>query len=383
MSWNRPVITPMAEPEPPVVSRWMSALLLVGFGCLSGRMLFPNGIPLPGVPLKLNTNWLLIASALSLLWIIVLGLRFYFYGNRLERYRLWQEECRKADAAWQQWALRHMTLIKSVVLLPRKITASMIRRVAQDIEVSTGLVKPIDYLPAGSESRLSLLLSLAAEDIAALPQEIALNINIILNESLSDDASAHQMFTSAWQQHIGDIRGWQNLTFHQYLSPIIMETWIKTPTLTATLVLVVQHADDNDFSDGLAVMLMMNDDHARLWGFGDKKKIYRPMVVTPEEAAAQYRLFINTQQPAREAKGLLLADSGSSHHTADITQQSLEGGGRLDAGRVLNLETFIGPSGPAGAWLAMALAADLTVSHQGNYLVLAQDDRQWVIGTIQ
>ncbi|CPR18734.1 hypothetical protein BN1221_03374 [Brenneria goodwinii] len=356
-------------------------LLLVG--CLSGKMLFPLGIPLPGLPLKLNTNWLLIASTLGLLWIVVLGLRFYFYGNRLERYHLWQEECRKADEAWKQWGQRHMALIKSVVLFPRKITASMIHRAKQDIEISTGLAKQIDYLSAESESRLSLLLSLAAEDVATLSEEIALNVYIILNDSVSDDTRARQMFTSAWQQHIGNIRDWQNLTVHQYLSPITLETWIKTPTLAATLVLVVQHSDDNDFSDGLAVMLMMNDDHARLWGFSDKKKIYRPMAVAPEDMATHYRLFIDAQPPASEAAGLLLADERSSLHTADIMEQSWDGGGKLDAGNVLNLETFIGPSGPAGAWLAMALAADLTVGHQSNYLVLAQDERQSVIGTIQ
>lgn len=383
MSWNRPVITPLVEPSPPVVRRWISALLVLIFSCFSGRIFFPTGIPLPGLQLTLNTNWPLIATSLGLLWILVLGIRFYFYGHRLECYRLWQDECSKADEAWRLWASRYMAIIKSGVLLPGQITASMIYSAESDIEVSTGLIKHIDSFPKELAPRVSLLLSSVANEIIALPGEISLNVTLMVNESLNNEAVVNDAFMQGWQQHIGNLYTWQRLTIVNSLSPMVMEDWIKSPAPEATLLLVAQRSDMDEFSDGLAVMLLINDDHAQRWGFGGQTKIYRPMVIDKDQMALQYQLFINTQPPARAAKGLLLSDGEGSLHAADILQQSLDGKGNLDVSLVRNLESFIGPSGPAGSWLALALAADLALTHQDNYTVLAQDDSQWTVSTIQ
>ncbi|MDX5631045.1 MULTISPECIES: hypothetical protein [unclassified Brenneria] len=383
MAWNRPAITPLAEPRPPVMRRWINTLLFLIFGCFSGRMFFPTGIPLPGLPLTLNTNWSLIAISLVLLWILAFGFRFYFYGNRLDCYQQWKEECSKADEAWRLWASRYMAVVKSVVLLPDQITASMIYQVESDIEVSRGMVKHIDYVPKALTPRLSLLLSLVANEIMALPEESSLNITLIVNELPINEEVVGNAFAQGWQQHIGSQHSWRELTIVDNLSPIVIEDWIKSPASEATLLLVAQHSDMNEFSDGLAVMLLINDDHAQRWGFGDQTKIYRPMIIDRDQMALQYQQFINTQPPARAAKGLLLADSEGSPYAADILQQSLDDKGNLDVSHVRHLENMIGTSGPTGAWLALALAADLTSTYQDNYIVLAQDAGEWTVSAIQ
>ncbi|KMW72191.1 hypothetical protein TI10_16705 [Photorhabdus luminescens subsp. luminescens] len=378
MSWNKPVIAIQQEPVSPVLWHWLvSGMLIICIG-MTCYVLWSGYIRLQ--------QWWIIFGAVGLIWLAAFGLRLYLFGYRLEIYHFWHQERQHIDREWQVWASRYMSVLHNSVFFPEKVTAGTIVQEEPKIAVQYGEKKVIDYF-SWSENKwrdsVKILLHSAEKAISDIPPDRPICATVITHESAQEYEKLKMILQEKWQSIFPSRKPLSQLNLVPYLSAMHIEHWLKDPASEVQLLILLQIENTGRFSEGLGVLLMATDDLAQKFELTEKARIYRPMEIDSENFEQQFKTFINTQLSTKEAIGMLGSDNDMYSYTSQIMPVIKEQNAALKLERIKNIEKFIGLAGPGAYWLATGLAIDLSQYHSGNYLVLAKNDRNWTVNTVQ
>ncbi|WP_434525914.1 hypothetical protein [Photorhabdus asymbiotica] len=378
MGWNKPVIAIQQEPIPPILWRWfVSFMAIIGIGIVC-YLLWSEFFRQP-------QGWMLL-GAVGLIWLVVFGLRMYFFGYRLEMYRLWNQENQYIEREWQSWAGRYMSVLHNGVFLPEKITAATIMQEASKIEVQCGIGKTIDYFP-WSENKwrdsVKILFHSVENAISELPPDMSICITVITNYPEQEYEKLEMILQENWQSVFPSGRPLSQLNVSPYLSAIHIDNWLKEPTSEVQLLILMQMESTEQFSEGLGVFLMATDDLVKKFDLVEKARIYRPMEINPEQFEREFGIFINTQLSAKAATGMMGDDDSMYLYTSQIMSVIQNQQAALKLEQIRNIKKIIGVLGPGAYWLTTGLAIDLSQYNSAHYLVLSNSERRWVINTVQ
>ncbi|MBS9439905.1 hypothetical protein EAE91_22980 [Photorhabdus noenieputensis] len=378
MGWNKPVIAIQQEPVSPVLWHWLVSGMLIIYIGMTCYVLWSGQIR--------SQQWWIIFGAVGLIWLAAFGLRLYLFGHRLGIYHFWNQERQYIDREWQNWANRHMSVLHNGVFLPDKITAGTIVQEEPKIAVQYGEKKVIDYF-SWSENKwrdsVQILLHSAERAISDIPPDRQICATVITHGSVQEYEKLKMILQEKWQSIFPARKPLSQLNLVPYLSAMQIEHWLKDPASEVQLLILLQIENTGQFSEGLGVLLMATDDLTQKFALTEKARIYRPMEIDAENFEQQFKTFINTQSFAKEAIGMLGGDNDMYSYTSQIMPVIQEQNAALKLERIKNIEKFIGVFGPNAYWLATGLAIDLSQYHSGNYLVLAKNDRNWTVNTVQ
>ncbi|WP_036774497.1 hypothetical protein [Photorhabdus australis] len=378
MGWNKPVIAIQQEPVPPILWRWFIsfiAIISIGVACY---LLWPEF-------LRQQQGWMLL-GAVGLIWLVVFGLRLYFFGYRLEMYRLWNQENQYIEREWQSWAGRYMSVLHSGVFLPEKITAATIMQEESKIEVQCGIGKAIDYFP-WSENKwrdsVKILLHSIENAIDELPPDRPICITVITNYPEQEYEKLEMLLQENWQSAFPSGRSLSKLNILPYLPAMQIDNWLKDPTSEVQLLILMQIESTEQFSEGLGIFLLATDDLVKKFDLVEKARIYRPMEINPEQFEREFEIFISTQLSAKAATGMIGDDDSMYLYTSQIMSVIQNQQAVLKLEQIKNIGKIIDAPGPGAYWLATGLAIDLSQYNSARYLVLTNSEYHWVINTVQ
>lgn len=114
MPWPIPDVAAIARPQPIRIGRWMLVFVAVmGLGAGATLLLWPQGRPTNEVGF-----WLFLIGLPLTVFALVFGLRL----TKWERGQLLAEEseqeCRRLDLLWRNWARRDLSVVRAQAFLP-------------------------------------------------------------------------------------------------------------------------------------------------------------------------------------------------------------------------------------------------------------------------
>jgi len=379
MRWNKAVIEAVAKPEPPGIAKWFAAIAAVLMFAVSAFNLI--SLLRPGL-ITISQVAAVTAAVIAVL-MLMLFMRYLIYSHKNNSWHAWQQESQQIEAAWQVWAARYIALVKSYVFLPGNITANTIAKAEERIETSAGLVKKIDYLDSDAKSTVQTLLGSVKNALAALPRQISIELLLVSNLEQQQQKELLLEAEIWWQQSLSDVLPQPTMHTTEVDYYTELERWLKTPQECVKIYLIVQHSEDNKFSDASGVFVMTADDVAEKHQLPASNKIYRPMLSGEEHFAEDYRTLITTQPTAKSATACYCADKQAMPLTVTMLQQSLAEGGELKVEHIRDIERFVGLPGPCAAWLAAGLASDTALVMKSECLMLAKHHSGWFIHAVQ
>jgi len=361
---------------------WLGAALLALLAGMGLFVLAASGhVPELG---KLNV-WML-AGAPLLLWALAFGLRAYVYGGALSHFQFLEDQAAEAEGAWSQWAQRNLAVQASCVLLPDSVSAAVIAQgAAAGTTCRPGQARRIDMLPAAGDERMKValeqLLPGVVPDLAVLPVEQALQITV-LSDVAEHDRDA---LRAAWQ------RAWSKAA-PQYLqvAPTLVDElslqWVedclKSPGATVDLLVVMQINGKDAYSDGLAALLLCPDTLAIEWELPARGRLLRPMPLDVNRLEVELPLFLQTQQAARQATGILADSEQWRTVIGSALSMGNSHGANFQVGQQWIQASLCGLPGPFSSWLLAALGLEMSRHLQQALVVLSEEPSQRWIGTV-
>lgn len=361
--------------------RWLGAALLavvIGIGLfvlvVSGR-----------VPELGSVNVWMLAAMPLLLWCLAFAVRSYTYGGALSHFQFLEEQAEEAEVAWIQWATRHLAVQASCVVLPEQVSAAVIAQGAAGESRRPGEVCRIAELPAAGNERthvaLHRLLAGVGPAVEALPADRALRVTV-----LTDVESEHpDAFRTSWN------RVWSKAmprysqvapTFSRELSLQWLEDTFKSPGAAIDLILVLQVNGASDYSDGLAALLLCPDALAQEWELPVQGRLLRPMPLDIDQLDTELPLFLQTQQTARSATGILADSAQWRPSLGAVLAMGEAQQAKFKVGQQWIQESLCGVPGPFSAWLLAALGLEMSRHFQQPLVLLSQEPSQRWISTV-
>ncbi|VXD06309.1 conserved hypothetical protein [Enterobacterales bacterium 8AC] len=381
MGWDRQKPFVMQQPTPPAVGRWLLAAVLIAIVCV---LLFSLHAANRLSVLQSINIWLLSLAPL-VGWGLVFCVRGYLYGRALSHYEFLQDEAQYAQQEWQAWADRYMAVLASCVLLPDAITVLFLASEPKDLQVQNGLVRRIDYLPDDEEPEYPAIRALLASiDTAlnALPAERELRVTVLTDAEPERYAALQETFAQCWESIVLTRPAPATLSLTDEMPYGQLESRLKNATADAELILVLQLQGGEEYSDGLAVLLLVTDDVARTCQLAETGRLLRPMPLNVPQADSELALFMTTQSLACRAGGILGDSQQLMSLTPSIIPIGNAAGANFSASSVQIQEEWTGRPGPFSAWLVAALGLDFARYHGVPYVVFSLTPGCEVVSTV-
>ncbi|HHL2502298.1 TPA: hypothetical protein ACQ301_004428 [Yersinia enterocolitica] len=294
------------------------------------------------------------------------------------RYKFETDEAEYAQQQWAAWAGRYLAVLHSVAFLPGSLTA------AQLIQPPFGLERrgqQARRIPWDEAEGLAILLGDVSDALLQLPADLPLNVTF-LTDSSRDISSLQALFDDCWKGGIPTERSIPKLNILQSHSLLILDERLKSPEISAELVLVQQLHGGEKYSDALIVLLLVSDDVATKYQLKHDVRLLRPMGLDTSRLSEELALYFSTQTQANSAQFI----AGDQQRWADdffeLLQASETFGGYWKAEQVQWLETFSGIGGPFSPWVMVAVSSDIVRLQQADCLMLSADEEQSFITTV-
>lgn len=374
MVWERqkPIIS-----EAPVEPSLVLWLISGGVALVAGVLLFVlHANQLLG-SLQTFNIWVLSATSL-VIWFTLICLRGWLYNLAFNRYKFETDEAEYAQQQWSAWAARYLVVLHSGAFLPGSLTA------AQLIQPPPGLERhgqQTRRIPWGEAEGLTILLGDVSDVLLQLPADLPLNVTF-LTDSSRNTSSLQALFDDCWKGRIPAGRPVPKLNILQSHSLLILDERLKSPEISAELVLVQQLQGGEKYSDALIVLLLVSDDVATKYQFKHDLRLLRPMGLDTSRLSEELALYFSTQAQANSAQFI----AGDQQRWADdffeLLKASETSDGYWKAEQVQWLETFSGISGPFSPWVMVAVSSDIVRLQQADCLMLSADEEQSFITTV-
>lgn len=374
MGWERKIPIISKRPEEPSLVLWLSGAIVALIASVLLFVLHAN--QLLG-SFQSFSIWVLSATPL-VIWFTLICLRGWLYNLAFDRYKFETDEAGYAQQQWAAWAGRYLAVLHSVAFLPGSLTA------AQLIQPPPGLERcgqQTRRIPWGEAEGLTILLGDASDALLQLPAALPLNVTYLTDSSL-DISSLQALFDDCWKEQIPAERPAPKLNILQSHSLLILDERLKSPEISAELVLVQQLQGGEKYSDALIVLLLVSDDVATKYQIKHDVRLLRPMDLDPFRLSEELALYFSTQTLANSAQFI----AGDQLRWADDFFELLKAcetsGGYWKAEQVQWLETFTGISGPFSPWVMAAVSSDIVRLQQADCLMLSADKEQSFITTV-
>ncbi|WCD82236.1 hypothetical protein [Pseudomonas sp. TUM22785] len=380
MAWYRRPPEAIAAPEPLSTVRWLGAGLLMVVIGIGFFMLAAAG----EVPVSGTFNIWMLSALPSLLWLLAFSACAYRYGRALGRFQFLTDEAVEAGNAWNQWAQRNMAVLASCVVLPDQISAAALAQGADSLPPRAGMARRIVSLPA-EVGRLQVGLDLLLKGVRPMLAGLTVEqpVQVTLLSDLAPEES--EQLRSAWDGCCKRLV--PELTtvvprFAHALSPGWIEVSLKKPGAHIDLILVLQVNGAEEYSDGLAALLLCPDVLADLEHLTVEARLLRPMPLTLEQLDQELPLFLQTQLQARSATAILADGMHWKASLTTILSLNQLHDGELQAECQWIQESLSGLPGPLSHWLAAALGADMARHRQQPLLLITREGSQHWISTL-
>ena len=378
MGWDRRAPDLMCEPASLVVGRWA---MVAGGAVLAGVLLFLLQASTLGEPLRAVNVWVLSCAPL-VICVLAFGARAHVYGNALSHRQFLQVQAQHAQQAWQDWAHRYLAVQASCVLLPDQVSAPLLSQSALNLPQRTGQARSIAALASQEDRVLAGIDRLLA---AVLPALQALPPGQPLRVTLLCDTPPAEASRVAWLGHCA-----RQIPQAQPESVTLVSTlpygWIdetlKAASAGVELVLVLQVAGGELYSDGLAALLLCPDQLAVEWALPEQARLYRPMSLDTTQLNAELAVFFQSQVIARNAQGLLVDRAAWVPSLGDVSAAAGAQGASLQADQRWVKEHLCGIPGPFSDWLLAALGVEMARLAQRSLLLLSESHAQRWITTV-
>ena len=363
MGWERvrPTITELSTP--PSLTGWLLAGLLT---LIAGVLLFilhaSGSVELLSA---MNIWWLSLTP--SGLWLLLFSLRGWLWGQELDEHQFQLKEAKYSQQEWDAWSGRHLAVLGSSVLLPRGMNADNILLENNALPPSNNLAQRITDVQPAEDALIEQSLAGVQKAVNALPTDLPIKVTLLTDSPACN--ALKPIFVAAWKtlfparivpEHIS-ITGMQSVAW--------VASRIAEPVLTVDLLLVLQLHGHDDYSDGLASLLLTSDDVAQKYQLAHTSRLLRPMPVDMDNISDDLNLFLDTQTVASRTSRICRDVQGWGEMTTALFTLGAKKEALWQSDQVMTLERWTGIPGPAGAWLLMTLIADI-VDRSGTSLLV-------------
>ena len=380
MGWKRQNICLPERPRAPSMWRWGTAGVLLS---ITGILLFTLHVS-ASFPFLSNINIWIISLFPVVLWLLLVCIRGALFSHEFEKYEFLQRESAFAQSQWQQWGGRNFSILNSCVLLPGKVTASLLINEAGNFENQFGLITRIDYLAKlnSSTQAILILLKTMAECIIALPDDIHLHVTLITDGSPDASQQLEKSFKNMWYTSFPSCSPPISVKVENNLPLYHLDSILNSNEPRCELFFVIQLNGGSRYSDGLAAFLLTNDDTAHHYSLMETCRLLRPMPLDMSNLKEDLTTYFTTQTDATKTQ-VVIADC----QKVDLLNSQLypighRYGARWQVENSVILEKFIGIPGPFSGWLSAGLAADMAQSTSESYLTVSVQDVQSYICTV-
>ncbi|XXE66834.1 hypothetical protein J3P79_09965 [Pseudomonas sp. R1-7] len=336
------------------------------------------------LPVMQTLNIWAFSGSPLLAWALAFGARAYAYGGALSHHQFLQAEAQDAQHAWQDWAHRYMAVQASCVLLPDRVSASVVVQDGLNVPPRTGQARRIAEVqqqPQRAHSGLSLLLSALEPAARVLPVRQPLRVTLLNDIEPGQYAALREAWHQIWVTDMG-LPPPESVTVSAELSYQWIDETLRTGSTAAELILVLQLQGGSVYSDGLAALLLCPDRLALAWKLPVVGGLLRPMPLDINRLPEELPIFLQSQTNALQATGLL-ADAADLQ---PLIGQLFAAGGALGAsleiGQQWVQERLSGATGPFSHWLTAALGVEMSRHQQCPLLLLAEDESGHWISTV-
>lgn len=375
MGWVRKKSTVMDLPEEPSLILW----LIAGVTALvSGVVLFVlHANNLLGILQEYNL-WLISTGPLFG-WFLLTCLRGWRYNSAIEEYKFKNSEADYAQQQWAEWAERYMAVFYNSVILPGYLTPAAFLQASAELEQHINQTMRINFKQG--QDGFSLLLKGVRQKVNQLPPELQLDV-ILLTDAADEELSLQKVFAEAWRQNISSRRPVPVVKILKSKSFFYMDERLKSPELTAELILVQQTQGEDKYSDAFAALLLVSDDLAAKYKFLHEARILRPMPLDMADLHNELDVFFSTQKPASFTHCIIGDRVRWGAAFPALLKASEKYGGRWNAGQLHWLETYAGISGPFSPWIMAAVISDIVRIKSAACLMLSTEKEQSFITTV-
>lgn len=374
MGWERKIPIISKRPEEPSLVLWLSVAIVALIASVLLFVLHAN--QLLGA-FQSFSIWLLSATPL-VIWFTLICLRGWLYNLAFNRYKFETDEAEYAQQQWSTWAGRYLAVLHSVALLPGSLTATQLIQPPPGLERYGQQTRRVPWSEAEG---LTILLGEVSDALLQLPVDLPLNVTF-LTDSPRNISSLQALFDDCWKGLIPAERPAPKLNILQSHSLLILDERLKSPEISAELVLVQQLQGGEKYSDALIVLLLVSDDVATKYQFKHDVRLLRPMGLDPSRLSEELALYFSTQTQANSAQFIAGDQLRWADDFFELLKASETSGGYWKAEQAQWLETFSGISGPFSPWVMAAVSSDIVRLQQDDCLMLSADEEQSFITTV-
>ncbi|HDI3031681.1 TPA: hypothetical protein PL572_000280 [Cronobacter turicensis] len=375
MSWKRKKAVVTELPPAPSIYQWLCAGVLA---FIVGSMLFVIHASSKIKVLSALNIWV-ISLLPIIVWLLMFFVRCYLRLREVKKHIFLQKEAQYSQQQWMQWAERYVAILASAVMLPDHFSA---RSFGTESVQQYGFARRLDFSSREKMNDiriLKLLIGAVENELRDVSRMLPLQITIV-KDCPSDRLTDH--FFNVWQEYLYQPIAPENLQITASLSFSAMEERLKNPELAAELILVMQLGGEENYSDGLAVLLLVSDDVARNCLMPHPVRLLRPMQLDTTRFETELKVFLQTQTAACRTKNIIGdAKSWSSYFAALITTGKTFGTIWKPEENEL-LEKWCGKPGPFSPWLLTAFAADWVKLHNCSVLALFSHEQDYFISSL-
>lgn len=380
MGWDRRLPDSVQAPAPIVMGRWVlaaglavSASVLLFWLYASGRVSGLQGL-----------NMWVVTGLPLMSWLLAFGTRAYVYGGALSHQQFLEEQAQIAQQSWQDWAHRYLAVSASCVLLPDQVSASVLTQGSSALPPRTGLARRIAALPERLEraqAGLQMLLAALTPALQVLPAGQELRVTLLSDVDPEHDAVLRDALQKVWSITMSPSLP-TTVTVAQELSCQWIDEILRTASATIELILVLQVHGKDVYSDGLAALLLCPDSLAKALALPVTANLLRPMPLDINALDSEFPLFLQTQNSACKATGLLADGTDWQPPISKLFPVASAHGASLQVEQQWIQELVCGLPGPLGHWLVIALGVEMVRHQHKPLLVLAREESQHWISTI-
>ncbi|WP_208950366.1 hypothetical protein [Rahnella sp. ChDrAdgB13] len=374
MSWERQKSSVADMPEEPSLVFWLIGGLVA---LVAGVLLFVlHANQLLG-SLQHYNLWLLFGSPLFT-WFVLICLRGWRYNNAVDKHEFEAKEAGYSQQQWTQWAGRYLAVMHSEVFLPDSLTpvqfisaAGREQHAKQDLRV--------DIL--SDDEAIAAFLGNLVEPLTRLPADLPLNV-LLLTDSPEDTLVLQTLFEESWQHLMPSGYPAPVLEILRSYSFDAVERRIKTPDISAELILVQQMHGADRYSDALATLLLISDDVATKYGLDHDVRLLRPMSLESDDLLSELELYFSTQTQGITTQHILGDRVRWGELFSSLLKAAEQHKGYWKTEQLHWLETYAGICGPFSPWIMAAVVSDVVRFQQAGCLMLSESEGERFINTV-
>jgi len=373
MPWPIPDVAAISRPQPIGIGSWLLVFVAVmGLGAGATLLLWPQGRPTNEVGF-----WLLLIGLPVIVFALVFGLRL----TKWERGQLLAEEseqeCRRLDLLWQNWARRDLSVVRAQAFLPIGPAPGELAAAGANLPVNA--LRSVGFPWAGeatADSRYTTLLDLIADRFADVLAELqSVEVRLVLDDvSLAQEAqwgtkTKHLLEAAAPGVSV-DIQVSGSLPTDCLAW---MEEGFDVDVMPARLIIAAQIWPDTGervFSEGAAALLLKPRTASRRDRAVHRciapAHLLRPMVSSSGTISADVRQLLDMQGRPGVLPRVWLSGCTQQDQAAFLTVLCSLG---EDKPAVLPLDDVMGFPGPVSGWIALAIALETAGQDSEDQLV--------------